>query len=166
MALIDVTVEPISGERFPGNDSVAHASLLWLDRMLATLTDDIEATATVAPDELADEPDIAVESDDGAEPDGDVLRRPPSIAARRLSRADGDRAWDEMFADYGTRFAREARERPERFKAQCVELLDRFGLVRRHGAHLEVFAVAARYRAVASMPAPKRHDPNQQELFA
>lgn len=37
MALIDVTVEPISGERFPGNDSVAHASLLWLDRMLTVL---------------------------------------------------------------------------------------------------------------------------------
>jgi uncharacterized protein (TIGR02678 family) len=166
IALIDVTVEPISGERFPGNDSVAHASLLWLDRMLATLTDDIEATAMVTPDEPDDEPDVADESDDDAEPDGDVLRRPPSIAARRLSRADAERAWEEMFADYGTRFAREARERPERFKAQCVELLDRFGLVRRHGGHLEVFAAAARYRAVASMPAPKRHDPNQQELFA
>ena len=174
MAVIDVTVEPIGGERFPGNGSVAHASLLWLDRMLATLTADTEGTEGTASTAavIAGRPDIDDETElddaefDDAEVDDAVLRRPPSIAARRLSRADSERAWEEMFADYGTRFARDARERPDRFKAQCVELLDRFGLVRRHGGHVEVFAAAARFRAVASMPAPKRHDPNQPELFA
>ena len=164
MALIDVTVEPVSGERFPGNDSVAHASLLWLDRMLSALEDlhdnggDDDGTIDVADEEH----DVVADLDESTA----LLRRPPSIATRRLSRHDCDRAWDEMFADYGTRFAREARERPERFKAHCVELLDRFGLVRRHAAHAEIAAAAARFRAVASMPPPKRHDPNQQELFA
>jgi len=150
MALIDVTVEPVSGERFPGNDSVAHASLLWLDRMLGAL------------DDLHDEGhDVVADLDETAA----VLRRPPSIATRRLSRHDCDRAWDEMFADYGTRFARDARERPERFRANCGELLDRFGLVRHHTGHVEILAAAARFRAVASMPAPKRHHPDQAELF-
>ncbi len=169
MALIDVTVEPVSGERFPGNGSVAHASLLWLDRMLAALDDDDELDHL---DDLDDGPDdigadeIGVEDLDA----GALLRRPPSIAGRRLSRHDSDRAWEEMFADYGTRFARDARERPERFKSQCADLLDRFGLVRRpdhtaRAGHVVISAAAARYRAVASMPAPKRHDPNQQELF-
>jgi uncharacterized protein (TIGR02678 family) len=167
MALIDVTVEPVSGERFPGNDSVAHASLLWLDRMLRALQDLDDGGHD---DGGHDDGTIDV-ADDGHDAVADLdeatalLRRPPSIAARRLSRHDCDRAWDEMFADYGSRFAREARERPERFKAHCAELLDRFGLVHRHAGHAEIFAAAARFRAVASMPTPKRHDPNQQELF-
>ena len=171
MALIDVTVEPISGERFPGNDSVAHASLLWLDRMLSALEDlhddreddDLLAAGIAAGIDVADdEHDAVADLDETAV----LLRRPPSIATRRLSRQDCDRAWNEMFADYGTRFARGARERPERFKAQCVDLLERFGLTRRHAGHVEIFAAAARFRAVASMPTPKRHDPNQAELFA
>lgn len=172
MALIDVTVEPISGERFPGNDSIAHASLLWLDRMLASLDelhdsgDSADTTAGSTTSVADEEPHL----DDHGEVDT-VLRRPPSIATRRLSRADSDRAWDEMFADYGTRFAREARDRPERFRSQCVDLLERFGLLghREHqwqGGSVEIFAAAARFRAVASMPTTKRPDPNQQELFA
>ncbi len=168
MALIDVTVEPISGERFPGNDSVAHASLLWLDRMLTALDDlrdteehDVTESDDLLDDDHDDHPDVVEDVDD----DAAVLRRPPSIAARRLSRHDSDGAWDEMFADYGERFARDARERPERFKAQCVELLDRFGLVHRHGAHVEISAAASRFRAVASLPTPRRRDPNQTELF-
>jgi uncharacterized protein (TIGR02678 family) len=178
MALIDVQVEPVSGDRFPGNDSVAHASLLWLDRMLTALDNH---DGLDEPDHLREMDDLDRADEglhdrpaDGIEEEeldtAALLRRPPSIAGRRLARRDSDRAWDEMFADYGTRFARDARERPERFKAQCVELLDRFGLVRRsensaRAGHVEISAAGARYRAVASMPTPKRHDPNQQELF-
>ncbi len=172
MALIDVTVEPISRERFPGNDSVAHASLLWLDRMLTAL-DDHDDLGHPDDLDLGEEPDdIGTDDIDVDDLDtGALLRRPPSIAGRRLSRHDSDRAWDEMLADYGTRFARDARERPERFKSQCADLLDRFGLVCRpehtaRAGHVEIAAAAARYRAVASMPTPKRRDPNQPELFA
>jgi uncharacterized protein (TIGR02678 family) len=145
MALIDVTVEPVSAARFPGTDSVAHASLLWLDRMLALLDDQPTGDQPAA--------------------DGGATTSGTSASFRRLDRRRADQAWDDVVEQYGSRFAKDARERPERFAAQCVELLDRFALVRRRAGHVEIAAAASRYRAVASLPTPKRPDRNQQELF-
>jgi hypothetical protein len=113
--------------------------LLWLDRMLALLDDQ--------------------PADGGATTSG------TSASFRRLDRRRADQAWDDVVEQYGSRFAKDARERPERFAAQCVELLDRFALVRRRAGHVEIAAAASRYRAVASLPTPRRPDRNQQELF-
>lgn len=172
MALIDVTAEPVSAARFPGNDSVAHAALLWLDAMLASLDADRDSGADDALDDVAEPDDDEPRDHDqweaptagAASPEG-FLRRPPSRSGRRVSLHEANGAWDEMFEAYGSRFAATARDRPDRFRAQCTELLTRFGLIHRHVDHVEIVAAAARYRVVATTPAPKRADPNQQELF-
>lgn len=140
MALIDTTVEPLGGVRFPGSDSVAHAALLWLDAMLAAQVD-----AGGADDALAEG------------------------AIRSLSVDVADAAWNGVVERYGARFAATSREQPQRFRRDCLDLLARVGLLRRvadGSGHVryEVAAAAARYRAQPAMSAPASS--TQETLFA
>ncbi len=56
-----------------------------------------------------------------------------------------------MFDDYGSRFSKPARERPERFRHDCLALLEKFCLVRTSNEGLEVSAFASRFRAKANL---------------
>jgi uncharacterized protein (TIGR02678 family) len=74
--------------------------------------------------------------------------------ARRVDAERADESWLSVVADYGHRFGKASLERPERFRADCVELLDRFGLARVTADGMEVSAFANRFRATATMVDP------------
>lgn len=67
---------------------------------------------------------------------------------------DADRAWEEVVAEYGTRFRAEYRDAPHRLRTDVESLLDRFGLVRRRPGGVEVSPVVARYRPLDADGAP------------
>lgn len=159
MALIDTTIEPLGAIRFPGGDSVAHASLLWLDAMLARL----DAT----PGADGEDSDTRVDGDDDSDASATVSRRP-------LSQAAVDHAWYEVHGRYRTRFAAAARDDPARFRADCAALLASLDLVRPTSTGVEISPAAARYRPDVDVvdpappvdPTPDVSPAGQQELFS
>lgn len=141
LALIDHPVQPIGDQRFPGSDSISHAALLWLTAVLAYL-DDEDASAPTA-----NEPD----TDDGT--------------TRLVASEVAERAWTEVLGDYSSRFNREAREQPGRFKANVIALLDRLRLAISHADGVEVTALASRYRASPVLVDSERATDEQAAMF-
>jgi len=136
MAVIDVTAQPLGGRPFPAGGTEAHAALLWL----AALVDAVR-------------PDHSINSGAGAggvdDPPADVL----------CSAATLDDTWNAVFERYGTRFRKQARERPADLRASATDLLVHHGLIRPvDGGAFTVRAVAARFRvevteALTAIPA-------------
>lgn len=143
MALIDHTVQPISRRRFPASDGVAHAALLWLDDMLG-----------------ADAADDADHHEHGA-------------PHRAVDAASVDESWQRVQDRYGSRFGKAAVEKPESFRAECVDLLAELGLVRSEAdrdSRLAICAFASRFRADATIVGAAASDgaapeTSQQAMF-
>jgi len=135
VALIDHSSQPIGSQRFPGSDSVAHAALLWLTALL-------EHSRPADPT-----------------PGGDDTR--PAVV---INRDAAEVCWHEVVEEYGMRFSRDARDRPERFRAEVEELLERFRLVVSHDDGVAVSAFANRYRAQPSVDDDTTGD-EQQAMF-
>jgi len=135
VALIDHPSQPIGSQRFPGSDSVAHAALLWLTALL-------EHSRPADPT-----------------PGGDDTR--PAVV---IDRDAAEVCWHEVVEEYGPRFSRDARDRPERFRAEVEELLERFRLVVPHDDGVAVSAFANRYRARPSADDDTPGD-EQQAMF-
>lgn len=135
VALIDHSSQPIGSQRFPGSDSVAHAALLWLTALL-------EHSRPADPT-----------------PSGDDTR--PAVV---IDRDAAEVCWHEVVEEYGPRFSRDARDRPERFRAEVEELLERFRLLVPHDGGVAVSAFANRYRARPSADDDTPGD-EQQAMF-
>lgn len=157
VALIDHPTHPISGRSFPATDSIAHAALLYLDALVATVEHGVGQMVDIDP------------SDEAA----DHVHRP-------VDSATADACWDAVIDSYGDRFAKSAREQPESFRSECHRLLEQFALLR--PAHdgssgapdspdnaLLVSAFARRFRArpelVGQSGSAARSQPRQPNLF-
>lgn len=133
LALIDHAQHPISGLSFPSHDSISHAALLALDAL-------IDAVAALG----GSGAEVDVAADDEHRRVGSIFKRITATAAQNC--------WTHVVDTYGDRFAKAAREDPETFRAECIDMLDAFGLVTvdADGDH-HVAAVAARFRADATI---------------
>jgi uncharacterized protein (TIGR02678 family) len=138
LALIDHPIQPISGRSFPATDSVAHAALLYLDALISALDDGAGGEGVPAPG-----------------PDD------PREVARRLDAEVAEACWARVGEEYGDRFAKAAREQPERFHADCRGLLEQFRMVGLDGREVAVSAFANRFRA-----SPERVDPRPSRTSA
>jgi uncharacterized protein (TIGR02678 family) len=121
MAVIDVTAQRLGGRPFPTGGTEAHAALLWL----AALVD-------------------AVRPDTDIDADGDADDLPAEVLC---SAATLDDTWNAVFEHHGTRFRKQARERPAELRAAATDLLVHHGLIRKLvDGGVAVRAVAARFR--------------------
>lgn len=139
LALVDHAIQPISDRRFPASDAVAHAALLCLDALIG-----------------------AIEEGDRASGNGEVADGDPRTH-RHIEQDVVDRCWQSIIDSYGSRFGKASSERPERFRAECIDLLERFRLVRPASGGLDVSAFANRFRARATLADPRsRLDPGAE----
>ncbi|MFT7647512.1 MAG: hypothetical protein ACI8Y4_002261 [Candidatus Poriferisodalaceae bacterium] len=103
----------------------------------------------------------------------DVLleHRDPDAEGDRMfvSRVEADAGWDRVISRYGSRFNKDAREKPDLFRRHVEADLAQFGLLLRtvtptgdSGWH--VVAAAARYRAVRVAGSDPESDSGAQEL--
>lgn len=141
IALIDHPVQPIGQSSFPASDSVAHAAMLWLSALLDTVRR--VASVTDAPDD-----------------DSDLTPVEHVIDA-----ATADSLWADMFDEYSARFAQGAREQPERFRAEVIELLQRYRLALPRHEGVAVTAFANRFRATLKLDDDERREADQQAMF-
>ncbi len=140
IALIDHDIQPLAGTPFPGGSAVAHAALLWLTALLDT------DQAVAATSRSADEP---------TEP-------PPTVD---IGAEAADATWATVLREYSGRLSQDAREQPERFKADVVTLLCRFRLVVPRSDGLAVTAFANRFRAEPSLVDDDTGGTEQQAMF-
>jgi uncharacterized protein (TIGR02678 family) len=151
MILIDHPTRPLGAARFPGTDAVAHAALLWLDALLA------EAETPAVTDDSGPLTDAG-----GGSPDGHVA----SDTTRFVPHDIAEACWTRMLEEYANRLNQFARERPDRFRGDVVDLLGRFRLATFTRRGIEVTASANRYRA---RPSPRDESPGapepQQAMF-
>jgi len=122
LALIDHPNQPISGAQFPGSTAVSHAALLLLTALLET--DELHAA-------------LHGGSDNAADTRVDVVASAETV----------DMAWASTMNDYAARLSQDAREQPEKFRADVFSLLRRFRLISPHPLGLAVAAFANRFRA-------------------
>ncbi|HWL45260.1 MAG TPA: TIGR02678 family protein [Ilumatobacter sp.] len=140
VALIDHPNQPLAATPFPGSSATAHAALLWLTALLEL------KPATAPTDEFDDDAsdlrtEFVVDSD---------------IA---------DATWATMLGDYAARLSQDAREQPERFRAEVAGLLKRFRLVVPRPDGIAVTAFANRYRARPAFVGDEPAEATQQLMF-
>jgi uncharacterized protein (TIGR02678 family) len=153
IVVVDHPSQPIGGQRFPGSDSVAHAALLWLTALLDHLGDRTSTRASSS-HEVEAQPDQMQEGGD------DGLRRVPAAIA--------ERCWQDVLKEYSARLSRDARERPDAFRADVEALLVRFRLAEFVPDAVLVTPPASRYRAAPALVGPVRvgaSDEGQQVMF-
>lgn len=121
LALIDHPNQPLAGTQFPGSTAVAHAALLWLTAVL-----DLAARV----ESIGDEGDVADSHEE-------------VVVTSKAS----DETWTATLDEYATRLSQDAREQPERFRAEAIALLQRFRLISTHPEGVAVAAFANRFRA-------------------
>lgn len=123
LALIDHPNQPIAGTQFPGSTAVSHAALLWLTGLL----------------DLHDRLDAEDEDEDEGAADAQL-----EVVITRVA---AEQAWTTMLEEYAGRLSQDAREQPERFRAEVIALLERFQLISTRPRGIAVAAFANRYRA-------------------
>lgn len=141
IALLDHAVQPIGDTQFPGSNAVAHASLLWLTALLDNL-DQPESAASAA----GDDPDVPRTEQ--------VIDNPAA-----------DALWASVLSDYSARFSQEARDQPERFRAEVTALLQHFRLVLPCPEGVAVTAFANRFRAKPILVGDGQVETAQQVMF-
>ena len=151
IALVDHPHQPVGRTSFPATDSIAHAALLFLDRL-------VDAASPASPDATG-----GVDVGDGVDAAGGVGAGAADVE-RCVPGSQVGACWANVMADYGERFAKAAREQPDQFRTQVDSMLESFGLVRfvptvgDANADAEVRAFAARFRARPEFaePSPSR----------
>ena len=140
VALIDHPNHPLAATAFPGNSATAHAALLWLTELLEL---EPVTTSTDEPNEDASDlrADFVVTSD---------------VA---------DATWTTVLSGYSERLSQDAREQPERFRAEVTALLERFRLMGRRPDGIAVTAFANRYRANPALVDDEPFEAAQQVMF-
>jgi len=91
------------------------------------------------------------------------------LGDRHVALDAADACWTSVMNEYGDRFAKVARERPDQFRADCRVLLEQFALARATSDGVDVSAMASRFRARPERvePQPRRAPVDRQEqLFA
>lgn len=154
LCLVDASVDPISAQEFPAGGTEVQAALLWGAALVevagrrSSVSDPVPSTGEPQPDSIAPVPSSAVLVD-------------PDTAAE---------LWDQVVADYGSRFKADFRDAPDRLHREVRSLLDRLGLASvRDDGTVEVSASLARYRPTAATPGqladPSGSDDMQMSLL-
>jgi uncharacterized protein (TIGR02678 family) len=135
LALIDHPNQPLGVTQFPGSSAVCHAALLLLSSLLERATR-FDRLKNEEPPTMNDSVEANVDASVDAN-DDEVL----------VTTGDVDDAWSAILEDYSARLSKEAREQPDKFRADVLMLLQRFGLISTRPGGLGVAAVANRFRA-------------------
>ena len=141
IALIDHPTQPIGRTPFPGSTAVAHAALLWLTALLV----DIDRIGSAAPRSDDDTSDVP--------------------AQHAIDAETAQAAWASVLAEYSMRLSQDAREQPERFRADVAALLQQHRLVVERLDGVAVTAFANRFRAQPTLVDNDPPEPAQQVMF-